>query len=342
MIELKNITKEYSSNNNRKEKIVGVKNVSLTIKEGEIFGIVGHSGAGKSTLLRCINILERPNSGSVIVNGVDLLKLSPKELRKARRSIGMIFQGFHLIKSKTVYENIAFALNVTGAKEQVIKERVEELLTLVNLLDRKDQYPSQLSGGQKQRVSIARALANNPKILLCDEATSALDPNSTKAILDLLKRINKELGLTIVIITHEMEVVKNICQCCAVMKDGHIVEEGPTYEIFSNPIDPLTKNFIQTVLDFEMPARLIERVKGKLLKLQFTGERATEPVISELLKTFPIRGNILHGKVEYIQDIPLGIFVLDLFGENHDLENAMHYLRNRVHKVEVIENEPSY
>src|SRR5690606_15419887 len=279
MIELKNITKEYISKENR---IVGVDNVSLTIKEGEIFGIVGYSGAGKSTLLRCINILERPTSGVVKVDGVELLQLSSKQLRKVRQSIGMIFQGFYLVASKTVYENVAFALKAAGVEQTIRKKRVEELLTLVGLEDRMHQYPAQLSGGQKQRVSIARALANNPKVLLCDEATSALYPNSTKSILALLKKINKELGITIVIITHEMEVVKEICHRCAVMQEGRVVEEGPTYDIFSNPVDPLTKKFIETVLSFELPSKLIEKLQGKLVKLQFRGDLAAEAIVSDM------------------------------------------------------------
>lgn len=335
MIELKNLTKEYIS---KKDKIVGVDNVSLTINEGEIFGIVGYSGAGKSTLLRCMNILERPTSGVVKVDGVDLLQLSSKELRKARQSIGMIFQGFHLVASKTVYENVAFALLAAGVKNTIIRERVEELLTLVGLEDRIHQYPAQLSGGQKQRVSIARALANNPKVLLCDEATSALDPNTTQSILALLKKINKELGLTIVIITHEMEVVKEICHRCAVMQDGRVVEQGPTYDIFSNPIDPLTKKFIDTVLSFKLPKKLVETVQGELVRLQFRGVIAAEAVVSDMLQTFSVKGNILHGKVEYIQDVPLGIFIMELKGDVQEVEKAIDYLRGRVSVVKVVDN----
>ncbi|WP_174727445.1 methionine ABC transporter ATP-binding protein [Mesobacillus harenae] len=336
MIKLENITKEFQT---KSETILGVDNVSLTVEKGEIFGIVGYSGAGKSTLLRCINLLERPTSGSVKVDGMDLLKLSSKDLRKARQSIGMIFQGFHLVASKTVFENVAFALKAAGVEKTVITKRVEELLELVGLKDRINQYPAQLSGGQKQRVSIARALANNPKVLLCDEATSALDPNTTKSILSLLKRINKELGLTIVIITHEMEVVKEICHRCAVMQDGRVVEEGTTYTIFSNPREPLTRTFIQTVLNFDLPPKLLASVQGKLLKLQFRGDTATEAVVSDMLQSVTVSGNILHGKVEYIQDIPLGIFIMELKGENQEIAKAIDYLRERVSKVEVIEHE---
>ncbi|UFU00191.1 methionine ABC transporter ATP-binding protein [Radiobacillus kanasensis] len=336
MIELEGVTKEYKSN---KKTIVGVDNVSLTIKAGEIFGIVGYSGAGKSTLLRCINFLERPTSGIIKVDGIDLLHLSSKELRKARQSIGMIFQGFHLVASKTVYENVAFALKAAGMEDREIRQRVEELLHLVGLEDRINQYPAQLSGGQKQRVGIARALANNPKVLLCDEATSALDPGTTKSILNLLKKINKELGITIVIITHEMEVVKEICHRCAVMQDGKVVEQGSTYHIFSNPKEPLTEQFIQTVLNFELPYELLKNIHGRLIKLQFWGEIATDSVVSDMLQSFPVKGNILHGKVEYIQDVPLGIFIMEMNGAEQEVDKAIEFLRNRVSKVEVLTNE---
>lgn len=333
MILLENITKEFQTKSN---VIVGVDDVTLSINKGEIYGIVGYSGAGKSTLLRCMNILERPSSGSVKIDGTDLLPLSNKDLRKARQSIGMIFQGFHLISSKTVFENVAFALKAAGIEKKAITKSVEELLEIVGLKDRINQFPAQLSGGQKQRVSIARALANNPKVLLCDEATSALDPGTTKSILTLLKRINQELGLTIVIITHEMEVVKEICHRCAVMQDGKVVEQGKTYDIFSNPQQPLTKTFIQTVLNFDLPPKLLQTIHGQLIKLQFCGDMAAEAVVSDMLQTFEVQGNILHGKIEYIQDTPLGIFIMEIKGEKQELDNALTYLRQRVNKVEVI------
>ncbi|MEC2056943.1 methionine ABC transporter ATP-binding protein [Peribacillus psychrosaccharolyticus] len=333
MILLENITKKFQTKSN---VIVGVDDVTLSINKGEIYGIVGYSGAGKSTLLRCMNILERPSSGSVKIDGTDLLQLSNKDLRKARQSIGMIFQGFHLISSKTVFENVAFALKAAGIEKKAITKSVEELLEIVGLKDRINQFPAQLSGGQKQRVSIARALANNPKVLLCDEATSALDPGTTKSILTLLKRINQELGLTIVIITHEMEVVKEICHRCAVMQDGKVVEQGKTYDIFSNPQQPLTKTFIQTVLNFDLPPKLLQTIHGQLIKLQFCGDMAAEAVVSDMLQTFEVQGNILHGKIEYIQDTPLGIFIMEIKGEKQELDNALTYLRQRVNKVEVI------
>lgn len=220
MIEVRNVTKIYAA---KGKDIVGVKDVSLTIEKGEIFGIVGYSGAGKSSLLRCLNLLEKPTSGEILIDGVSITKLSKKELREERLKIGMIFQHFYLISAKTVYENIAFALKAAGKKKDEINQKTLELLQMVGLENQKDQYPAQLSGGQKQRVGIARALANDPKVLLCDEATSALDPNTTKAILSLLQSINKKLGITIVLITHEMEVVKEICHRMAVMQDGEII-----------------------------------------------------------------------------------------------------------------------
>ncbi|MFD2043589.1 methionine ABC transporter ATP-binding protein [Ornithinibacillus salinisoli] len=335
MITLESIEKVYESKSSR---VVGVDNVSLSIEKGEIYGIVGYSGAGKSTLLRCINILERPTSGKVIVDGVDLLELSGKRLREARQSIGMIFQGFYLVSSKTVFENVAFALKAAGVDRAKREERVLELLSLVGLADKANQYPSQLSGGQKQRVSIARALANSPKVLLCDEATSALDPSTTKSILSLLKKINDELGITIVIITHEMEIVKEVCDRCAVMQDGKVVEEGPSYEIFANPKEDLTKEFIQTVLDFQLPAKLLENCSGTLVRLQFRGEQAGESVVSDMLQNHKVKGNILHGKVEYIREKPLGIFIMEVIGEQVEIQRAISYLQDRLKQVEVIKH----
>ncbi|MUK88590.1 ATP-binding cassette domain-containing protein [Ornithinibacillus sp. L9] len=334
MITLENIEKVYET---KSQRVIGVDKVSLTIQKGEIYGIVGYSGAGKSTLLRCINILERPTSGKVIVDGVDLLQLSGKKLREARQSIGMIFQGFYLVSSKTVFDNVAFALKAAGVDRAERKDRVLELLSLVGLADKANQYPAQLSGGQKQRVSIARALANNPKVLLCDEATSALDPSTTKSILSLLKKINEELGITIVIITHEMEVVKEICDRCAVMQDGKIVEQGASYEIFANPMESLTKEFIKTVLDFQLPAKLVQNCTGTLVKLQFRGNLAEEAVVSDMLQQHSVKGNILHGKVEYIREKPLGIFIMEIIGEQPEVNKAINYLENRVQQVEVIQ-----
>lgn len=273
MIDIKNLTKTYFS---KDREVKAVDNVSITIHDEEIFGIVGYSGAGKSSLLRCINLLERPTSGKITVDGVDLTKLDNKRLRQARLKIGMIFQHFNLVSQKTVAENIAFALKASKTPKNKIEKRVDELLDMVGLADKKEVYPGQLSGGQKQRVGIARALANNPKVLLCDEATSALDPTTTKSILNLLKKINKELNITIVIITHEMDVVKEICHRMAIMENGRIVEQGNVYDIFASPKEQLTKEFIQSVVSFDLPKATLRLVRGTLVKLLFRGEVAGE------------------------------------------------------------------
>ena len=241
MIYLKNICKTFIDDN--KKEVHAVNDVSLTINDGDIFGIIGFSGAGKSTLVRCINLLERPTSGTVEVDGKDLTKLSEKELRESRKKIGMIFQHFNLFPSRTIFGNVAFPLQGSGLSKEEIAAKVRNLLELVGISEKENAYPSQLSGGQKQRVAIARALANDPDILLCDEATSALDPQTTKAILDLLKDLNKKLGITIVVITHEMAVVKEICNKVAVMEKGRVVEEGDVFSIFANPQEALTQNF---------------------------------------------------------------------------------------------------
>lgn len=335
MIELLGLNKVFKTRNG---PVHGVRDVDLTIDQGEIFGIVGYSGAGKSTLLRCINLLETPTSGQVLVDGKNLLNLSEVDLRKARQSIGMIFQGFHLVSSKTAAENIAFSLKVAGIPKAARQTRVDELLELVGLSDKGDHYPAQLSGGQKQRVSIARALANNPKVLLSDEATSALDPSTTKAILKLLKKINQELGVTIVLITHEMEVVKEICHRCAVMEDGDVIEIGQTYDIFSHPKEALTQQFIQTVLEFNIPEKLLKACQGTVLRLQFQGGLAYESVVSDMLKEFDVTGNILHGKVEYIGEAALGIFIMEILGSQAECARVIAYLEERLLEVEVVQD----
>ncbi|WP_269920257.1 methionine ABC transporter ATP-binding protein [Caldifermentibacillus hisashii] len=335
MIDIKNLTKTYFS---KDREVKAVDNVSITIHDEEIFGIVGYSGAGKSSLLRCINLLERPTSGKITVDGVDLTKLDNKRLRQARLKIGMIFQHFNLVSQKTVAENIAFALKASKTPKNKIEKRVDELLDMVGLADKKDVYPGQLSGGQKQRVGIARALANNPKVLLCDEATSALDPTTTKSILNLLKKINKELNITIVIITHEMDVVKEICHRMAIMENGRIVEQGNVYDIFASPKEQLTKEFIQSVVSFDLPKATLRLVKGTLVKLLFRGEVAGEGVVSETLKKFQINGNFLHGSIEYIQERPLGIFIMELTGDQEEINKAIHYIEHRNAEVEVLNN----
>jgi len=335
MLEFQNITKIYESKN---KQVVGVDNVSLKINRGDIFGIVGYSGAGKSSLLRCVNLLERPTSGKVLVDDIDLTQLSSSALRKARLKIGMIFQHFYLISQKTVGENIAFALRAADTPKKDIDGRVKELLEMVGLTDKKDVFPGQLSGGQKQRVGIARALANNPSILLCDEATSALDPKTTLSILKLLKKINEKLGITIVLITHEMDVVKEICNRMAIMQDGQVIEEGEVYDIFAQPNKPLTKEFINSVVSFEIPKDILANVKGQVIKLLFKGDVAGEGVISDTIQQFDVKGNFLHGIIEYIQERPLGIFIMELQGEKAVVDEAKKYMEQRGALVEVVQH----
>ncbi len=333
MIKIQNLSKVYQTKNGT---VKGVDNVSLRIQKGEIFGIVGYSGAGKSSLLRCINLLERPTSGSITVDGINLTSLKSKNLRLARQKIGMIFQHFYLISQKTVFENIAFSLKAAKIEDKKIKERVEALLEMVGLADKRDVYPSQLSGGQKQRVGIARALANSPKVLLCDEATSALDPTTTKSILNLLKKINEELNITIVLITHEMNVVKEICNRMAIMQDGRVIEDGSVYDIFADPQKELTKEFIHSVVSFDIPKVIFERCEGPIVKITFKGEVAGEGVISDTLQTFNVKGNFLHGSIEYIQELPLGIFIMELKGNEAEIDSAIHYIEKREAQVEVL------
>lgn len=333
MIEIKNLSKVYKTN---KGTVVGVDNVTLTVNKGDVFGIVGYSGAGKSSLIRCINLLERPTSGTINVNGKNLTELKGEQLRRARLKIGMIFQHFYLISQKNVFDNIAFALKAAKVPPDKIKQRVEELLEMVGLSDKRDVYPAQLSGGQKQRVAIARALANNPTVLLCDEATSALDPKTTKSILKLLKKINRELNITIVLITHEMDVVKEICNRMAVMEKGKIIEEGSVYDIFASPKKQLTKEFISSVISFDIPEAILKNCNGTIVKVTFRGKVAGEGVISDTLKAFQVDGNFLHGSIEYIQDNPLGIFVMELKGEKQEVDKALQYIESRAAQVEVI------
>ncbi|WP_299511332.1 methionine ABC transporter ATP-binding protein [uncultured Rummeliibacillus sp.] len=335
MLEIQNVSKIYKV---KKKSVTGVDHVSLTIDNGEIFGIVGYSGAGKSSLLRCINLLEQPTDGQILIDGQDLTKLKGEQLRQARLKIGMIFQHFYLISQKTVGENIEFALKAANISKVKRNERVKELLHMVGLSDKKDVFPAQLSGGQKQRVGIARALANNPSILLCDEATSALDPTTTTSILRLLKKINRELGITIILITHEMDVVKEICDRMAIMQNGKVIEEGSVYDIFANPEKPLTQEFINSVVSFDIPPTILQNVKGRIVKILFKGDVAGEGVISDMLQQFEVRGNFLHGTIEYIQERPLGIFLMELNGQVADINRSISYMESRGVTVEVLDN----
>nr|WP_114571763.1 methionine ABC transporter ATP-binding protein [Exiguobacterium flavidum] len=334
MITFKNITKQYTKGTH---SVDALKDIDLTIHQGEIFGIIGASGAGKSTLLRLINGLERPTAGSVAVGNLALDGLSKQELRHLRLDIGMIFQHFQLIQSRTVAENIAFALKAAGVKKTKFAARINELIDLVGLIGHADSYPSQLSGGQKQRVGIARALANDPRVLLCDEATSALDPVTTQQILSLLKDLNKRLGLTIVLITHEIEVVKQICDRVAVMDAGRIVETGPTFSLFSEPRHPVSRRYVDMALQIELPDEILKRVPGKVIRLQFTGDKTGESTLSSAIKQFDINVSILHGKVDYIQDQAFGVLIVSLTGTALKVDAAIEWLDQQLHALEVID-----
>ena len=369
IIELKNIIKIFPSEKVG-EGVHAVRDVSVNIEEGDIFGIIGYSGAGKSTLVRCINLLEKPTSGEVIVEGKNITGYSEVELRAVRRRMGMIFQHFNLLNSANVFENVAAPLKNQRrfSKEEIeekiaelkkdsslsqkeikekenallksnkklsgkeIKERVEEMLRLTGLEDKEKAYPSQLSGGQKQRVAIARALVGRPKILLCDEATSALDP--TTQIIELLRSLQEKLKLTVVMITHQMEVVKSICNKVAVMEEGKIVEEGSLVEVFSEPKSSITKEFREKTLYRKEAVALAEKNKRNLYELTFIGEKANDPAIMDLVRNYPVEVSILFGNIEILSGVPFGTLTIDMKGEGKDILDAVAYLKRREIKVE--------
>lgn len=343
MILLKNLNKTY---NTKAGEVEALKDVTINIKKGEIYGIIGFSGAGKSTLVRCINFLEKPTSGEVFIDGRELGTLSNKELRVERKKIGMIFQHFNLMKSRTVFENIAYPLKGNAYSKEDINNKVNDLLKLVELEDKANVYPSQLSGGQKQRVGIARALANDPKVLLCDEATSALDPQTTKSILRLLKEVNKKFGITIVVITHEMQVVKEICTRAAVMENGRVVEEGNIFKIFSEPKEKITKNFIDStslltnIYDLIKEESSVVDIKEneKILKLKYLENSTSEPIISIVSREFNVDTSIIFGNIEIIQDSPLGGLIIIIRGEEAQINKVIAYLKENKVEVEVIKD----
>ncbi|EOV0354958.1 methionine ABC transporter ATP-binding protein MetN [Vibrio fluvialis] len=340
MIEISHVNKVFYQGN---KEIHALKDINLNIPQGTIFGVIGSSGAGKSTLIRCVNMLETPTSGRVIVDGVDLTKLNSKQLSETRRNIGMIFQHFNLLSSRTVFENIALPLELSGKDDQHIERKVSELLTLVGLADKRDSYPSNLSGGQKQRVAIARALASDPKVLLCDEATSALDPATTQSILELLKEINRKLNITMLLITHEMDVVKSICHEVAIIGGGELVEKGSVGDIFAHPKTELAHQFIRSTLDLSIPddyqARLnAERVEGSypLVRLEFTGSTVDAPLMSQIARKFNIDVSILSSDLDYAGGVKFGMMVAEIYGNEQDDIASMQYLRDHNVKVEVL------
>lgn len=341
MIRFENVSKTFRGNG---KQVEAVKEVSLHIKKGEIFGIIGYSGAGKSTLVRCINLLERPDRGRIWIGDTEITTLKGKSLRKQRRKIGMIFQQFHLFASRNVYENVAYPLKHQGLTRQEIKKRVEELLNLVGLEDKASAYPSHLSGGQKQRAAIARALANEPDILLCDEATSALDPKTTTAILRLLQEVNRKLGVTIVVITHEMQVVKEICGRVAVMEGGSVVEEGEVFDIFSNPHEKITGDFVNNASNLsriytylEEKAEIIRLNEGEcILRLRYLHKNTSEALVSQISRDFSLNVNIIFGNIELIGENPIGGLVAIVSGSGENIRRAVDFLREKKVGVEVL------
>ena len=341
MIRLEHISKRFEAG---KQTVDAIKDVSLCIEKGTIAGIIGFSGAGKSTLARCINLLERPTEGKVVVGDAELTALNEKQLREKRKKIGMIFQHFNLFASRTVYGNVAYPLRGSGRSRKEIEEKVRSLLDLVGLTDKANAYPSQLSGGQKQRVAIARALANDPEVLLSDEATSALDPETTRSILRLLKEVNRTLGITIVVITHEMQVVKEICHQVYVMEDGRVVEQGDVFQIFASPQQAITRRFVDSASNLshiqellDDPARPIKLNPGDyLLRLNYLERSTSEALISTLSRHFELDINILFGNIELIDGNPLGGLVVIAGGGHDKVTAATGYLSQRNVLVEVI------
>ncbi len=335
MIEFKNISKHYQL---KGQTIRSLDQINLVIPEGSIFGIIGYSGAGKSTLIRLINLLERPNEGQIILNQKDFTALDARSLRQERANIGMIFQHFNLLQTKTVAANIEMPLKLLGIPKAEREKRLNELLEFIDLKHKKDAFPDELSGGQKQRVGIARALANRPKILLCDEATSALDPQTTKSVLALLKKINQEQNITIVMVTHEMDVIETVCDYVAVMEQGKVIETGSTINIFSQPQHPTTKNFIQTVLQQQLPINILKNLENQnhnsIYCLQFLGKSAQETVVQAVIKKFDISLNILFANMTEINGTVIGQMFIQLLGDPLIIQQAIEFLKQNGVQVE--------
>lgn len=331
LIEFQQLRKVYESGG---QQVAALNGIDLKINKGEIFGVIGFSGAGKSSLIRCVNLLERPTSGHVIVDGHDLTSLSVKEVRNVKKNIGMIFQHFNLLNSKTVFANVAMPLTLVNTPKDQIKKRVHELLEFVGLADKADNYPDQLSGGQKQRIGIARALATQPSILLCDEATSALDPQTTSSILQLLKKINKEYNITILIITHEMSVIREICDRVAVIEDGKIIEEGTVFDVFSSPTTSTARNFVSTVMNDQLPESIKELIQQhagmqKIFRINFVGNKAGQPLLSEISKKFDIHINVLFGNITELQGTPFGNLIVEFQGDEKEIARTLTYIQEK-------------
>ncbi|MDU2244921.1 MAG: methionine ABC transporter ATP-binding protein MetN [Haemophilus parainfluenzae] len=341
MIKLNNITKIFTLPD---KKLTALDNVSLHVPKGQICGVIGASGAGKSTLIRCVNLLERPTHGAVIIDDVELTQLSDAELVKTRRQIGMIFQHFNLLTSRTIFENVALPLELENKSKAEIQEKTTALLALVGLSDKHNVYPANLSGGQKQRVAIARALASDPKVLLCDEATSALDPATTQSILKLLKEINRTLGITILLITHEMEVVKRICDQVAVIDKGRLIEQGTVSEIFSNPKTELAQEFISSTFHITLPEEYLENLSDTpkhaksypIIKFEFTGRSVDAPLLSQASKKFGVELSILTSQIDYAGGVKFGFTIAEVEGDEDAITQAKVYLMENNVRVEVL------
>ncbi|MGJ9460549.1 methionine ABC transporter ATP-binding protein [Oceanobacillus sp. CF4.6] len=336
MIKLDNITKVFPSKNGA---VKALNDVNLHVKKGEIHGVIGYSGAGKSTLIRCVNLLEKPTSGTVSINGVEMTSMSQEKLRKTRQKIGMIFQHFNLLKTATVYDNIAIPLKLLGYDKKEVETRVDKYLGIVDLLEKKHTYPSQLSGGQKQRVAIARALSQEPQILLSDEATSALDPETTNSILDLLLKINEELGITILLITHEMNVIQKICDYVYVIENGDLIEQGTAINLFTNPREKTTKKFLNTISQRKLSDSLIEQLKlnGTVTRLTFIGENTGQPLLAQVSHRFKVEPNILTANIMELKNGIVGNLVIHLVGESQEVANALKFLDDNGVSTEELE-----
>jgi D-methionine transport system ATP-binding protein len=340
MIEINNVRKVYGADT---ESVLGLDNINLNVKKGDIYGVIGKSGAGKSTLIRCINLLEKPTSGSIKISGVEITHLQGKALRAERRKIGMIFQHFNLLSSKTVFENIALPLKLAKAKKAFIENKVTALLALTGLTDKRNVYPSNLSGGQKQRVAIARALANDPEVLLCDEATSALDPETTKNILDLLLDINQKLDLTVLIITHEMNVIKDICDHVAVLDNGKVVEQGDVLRVFTQPIQAITRSLIRTAMRTDLPQTITDILKVSrepdhhpLLRFTYIGNKAAKPFLFKLGGELKIEFNILQANLELIQNNTIGLMLVQAIANDDEIFKILSYGQDNGLNIEVL------
>ena len=337
MVELQGIVQHYGD-------VQALRGIDLSVAPGQVFGVIGRSGAGKSSLVRTINLLNRPTSGRVVVDGRELTALPQAQLREARRGIGLVFQHFNLLSSRTVFGNVALPLELAGVRPQEVKRRVEELLDLVGLAALRDRYPAQISGGQKQRVGIARALANRPRVLLSDEATSALDPETTRSILALLRQINRDFGLTVVLITHQMQVIKQVADRVAVLDAGRVVEQGEVVQVFTHPRESVTRGLVEDVVPQKLPESVVARIRGlmagnatpgELLRLAFAGDRSDQPLLSDLVRRFGLDLNIVHGQVDEIQGRPFGSLAVLARGARGSIVAAVDHLRLSGVRVEV-------